>query len=161
MAVELRYWDAVTFLRFLQDAEGGDVCAAVLQEASNDKIQIVTSALTLAEVIKLKKHKAIPKTDAQKIHAFFQHQYIIVKDVNRYIAEAAQRMVWDNGINPKDAVHVATAVYFHVPQLNTFDKGLLKKTDKIGNPPLKIVVPTLLQTALEFEGAVTDGEAQA
>ena len=50
-------------------------------------------------------------------------------------------MVWTQGIRPKDAIHVATALDGHVNVLETFDDGLLAKTGTIGNPPLVIRKP--------------------
>lgn len=45
-------------------------------------------------------------------------------------------------MKPKDAIHVATALDAQVDQLDTFDEGLLKKSQAIGNPPLVIGRPS-------------------
>ncbi len=148
--VELRYWDTVTFLRFLLNDEGSDVCASILKEAQAGRLCIVTSALTLVEVVKLRHHEPIPKADADKIRLFFQHKYIEVKDLNRYISEAARDLVWNNAVDPKDAVHVATAMRFHVPRLDTFDCGLCRLDGGMGTPPLRIMHPSLTQGALDL-----------
>lgn len=42
---------------------------------------------------------------------------------------------------PKDAIHVATALVYKLPVLNTFDGVLLDLDGKLGNPPLKIEKP--------------------
>lgn len=148
--MESRYWDTAAFLCLLQNAEGSDVCASVLRAAETGQLRIVTSALTLVEVVKLRHNKAIPKADAEKIRLFFQHRYIEVKDLNRYIADAARGLVWNNGVDPKDAIHVATALRFHVPRLDTFDGNLCKRDGQIGNPPLRIMYPSLDQGMLDL-----------
>lgn len=148
--MELRYWDTVTFLRFLQNAEGSDVCASILKEAEAGRLRIVTSAFTLVEVVKLRHCEPIPKADADKIRLFFQHKYIEVKDLNRYISEAARDLVWNNAVDPKDAIHVATAMRFHVLRLDTFDGGLCELDGEIGTPPLRIMYPNLIQRTLNL-----------
>jgi hypothetical protein len=141
-----RYWDSNAFIGWLAPevdkvAECGPVVAAV----DAGKLQIVTSALTLAEVIKLKHgHAPIPKSSRATIKAFFKRSSIVVVSVNRLIAEDARDLVWDWDIDPKDAIHVATALYAKVPRLETFDDRLIKRTGQIGDPPLIIGRPVAL-----------------
>ena len=52
-------------------------------------------------------------------------------------------MIWEHGFSPKDSVHVATAVRAKVRYLDTFDTGLIKKSGKVGDPPLTIARPHL------------------
>ncbi len=85
--------------------------------------------------------KKIPATDKQKVEAFFRNDYIVVRNITRRIAEAARGYVWDFGVDPKDALHVATAVDAGLALFNTFDKDLLKKSEKVGDPPLTIQIP--------------------
>jgi hypothetical protein len=49
--------------------------------------------------------------------------------------------VWDNGIKPKDAVHVATALDAKLTILETFDGDLIGKSVTLGNLPLVIRKP--------------------
>jgi predicted nucleic acid-binding protein len=53
--VNLRYWDSNCFLAWLQE-EGDRVrgCGMVIDAAERGKVRIVTSALTLAEVLWLR-----------------------------------------------------------------------------------------------------------
>ena len=152
--MELRYWDSDCFLGWLAEEEDKvDECRAVLQEAGAGRIQLITSALTLAEVIKLKKGRApIPATDAQKVKAFFKQDYIAVRGVDRYLAEEARQLVWDNtALDPKDAIHVATAIRLRVAVLNTFDGPLIGLSGNLGDPPLSIERPRVMQTKLGLE----------
>ena len=57
------------------------------------------------------------------------------------MAQRWSEVVWDNSIKPKDAVHVATALNTTCTVLETFDKGLLEESGKVGNPPLTIRKP--------------------
>jgi len=61
--------------------------------------------------------------------------------VTRSIAEAAQDVVWNHDIKPKDAIHVATALDAKIAVLETFDENLLTKSGTVGNPSLTIRKP--------------------
>jgi hypothetical protein len=58
--------------------------------------------------------------------------------VDRFIALAAQRLVWEQHLSPKDSIHVATALRWKIPVLDTFDQGLIALSGKLtfeeGNP---------------------------
>jgi predicted nucleic acid-binding protein len=137
-----RYWDSDAFLGWLK-AEPDKVseCQAVIREAEAGQTEIVTSALTLAEVLYLRGHQPIPSADAEKLERFFEHEYIVVNDVDRMLAEEARKLVWNQGIRPKDAIHVATAIDAEVERLETFDADLIKRSGAVGNPPLTIDRP--------------------
>jgi predicted nucleic acid-binding protein len=72
-----------------------------------------------------------------------------VQNLTRRLAEAAREMVWDYGIAPKDAIHVATALSLRVSVLNTFDAGLIRKSGLVGNPALPISKPFVEQERLD------------
>lgn len=149
MSFERRYWDSDCFLGFLQAEQGKvDLCRQVLNRAANGDIQIITSALTIAEVLNLKGHDKIGADRRQQVIDFFKKSYITPISITRRIAERSRDLVWDDGIAPKDALHVATALHAQVPLLNTFDGGLIGKSGKVGSPPLVIEKPLLTQPAL-------------
>jgi predicted nucleic acid-binding protein len=142
MPVELVYWDSDAFLGWLQ-AEPGKVelCAGTLKRADEGEVLIFTSALTIAEVLWMRGAPMIPKDKAEIVRKFFRRSYLRVRNVTRAVAEEAQDLVWNHGIRPKDAIHVATALDSGVAALETFDEQLLKKTMTLGNPPLIIRKP--------------------
>ena len=159
MTKDLRYWDSDAFIGYLgQEPDKQAACMAVMKEAAAGKLLIVTSALTLAEVIKLRKHKPIRPEKRIVITEFFKHQYISVRNVNRALAEEARNLVWDYNVDPKDAIHVATALRFGIPRLETFDGGLHKLDGRLGTPPLSIGTPSVLQQVLDFPASAPDNE---
>lgn len=143
MTVELIYWDSDAFLGWLQEEPGkAELCAGTLERAKAGEVAIITSALTVAEVLWLRNHPRIPKEKAETLRKFFRHSYIKVQNVTRSISESAQDLVWDHGVKPKDAIHVATALKINrISALETFDDDLLKLTNTIGTPPLQIRKP--------------------
>lgn len=142
MAIEPVYWDSDAFLGWLQ-AEAGksDLCAGTLKRADQGEVIILTSALTIAEVLWMRGAPMIPHEKAGIVRRFFRRSYFRVRNVTRSIAEGAQDLVWTQSVKPKDAIHIATALDAHVLVLETFDDDLLKKSSMIGNPALIIRKP--------------------
>ena len=142
--VERVYWDSDCFLGHLQGEEGKvDSCQQVLQAAKDGGLLIVTSALTLAEVLAVKNKEKIPKEIKDSVINFFANDYISVRNLDRKIAEIAREIVWDNGILPKDACHIATALFLRLGRFHTFDAKLIAKTGQVGNPKIIIEKPNV------------------
>jgi len=140
MQKEKRYWDSSVIVALLNDEEGrAPDCVNVLNGAKAGKVQIVTSALAIAEVLKYRQNKPIRKEDRRKITEFFQHQFITVVTLDRWIAFKAQEVHWDYNVPPRDAAHVATALRAKVNVMESYDgDDLLSVSGKIGSPPLVI-----------------------
>ena len=159
MSGERRYWDSDCFLGWLQAEKDKEAdCREVLQAAEEGNVLIVTSALTIAEVLYLKGTPKIPRGKRQQVEAFFRSEYILVTNITRRIAESARELVWDNGIKPKDALHIATAIDAKLGLFNTFDKKLHGKSGQLGDPRLIIVAPSYNQPKLDFGRARDDRE---
>lgn len=128
MAREAIYWDSNAFLALLnQEAGKTEKCEDVWVGAENGLFLIATSTLTVAEVIYM---KGVPKLDPAKrpkVNSFFRASHIVQKPLTRTIAELARDVVWDLGIKPKDAIHIATAVYYKIQKFHTFDDLLLNQ----------------------------------
>ena len=73
MSVDQRYWDSDCFLGWLQgEKDKEEHCKEVLTAADDGKILIVTSALTIAEVLALKGRTKIPQSEKAKVETFFK-----------------------------------------------------------------------------------------
>lgn len=145
MSREIRYWDSSAFLAYFQEETNRVAnCEATLEDAEAGKILIVTCALTLAEVLAIRGKERLPPSPEmkRKVVDFFKNEYISVQNVTRQVAEIARDLVWENGVDPKDAVHVASALAVEAPILETFDKPLIGKSGTIGNPGLIIREPS-------------------
>lgn len=142
MAVELIYWDSDAFLAWLQAEQGkAELCAGTLRRADQGEVLILTSALTIAEVLWMRGAPMIPQEKAEIVRKFFRRSHIRVRNVTRAISESAQDLVWNYSVRPKDAIHVATALDASVFALETFDEGLLGKSGTMGAPTLLIRKP--------------------
>lgn len=160
--MDLRCWDSSCWAAHL-GAEPGRIerTRSVLKAAEAGEVRIVTSALALVEVIKLKSREPLPPDKEPLIRAFFKQPYIVIRDVDRRVGEFARDLIWAHGIPPKDAVHVATALLTPgVIQLDTFDEDdLIKHSGKLGEPPLIIGFPPLIDEQLELGSDVGEEEA--
>lgn len=126
MTREQVYWDANAFLGHLNgEDDKAEVCGHILQAAENGALVIVTSAITLAEVIYIKGGTKLPDEKRAMVDAFFKAEYISVRNVTRATTELARDLVWDHNIRHQDAIHVATACLYRVPVLHTYDGKLL------------------------------------
>ena len=125
----------------------------MIEAATAGKVRIVTSALTIPEVLWLKGQDRIPANSAARVEAFFKHEWIVIRELDRFTAEDARALVWDKNVQPKDAIHVATALKREVAidQLDTFDEPLMQLSGKLGNPPLIIGKPNVEATLPLFE----------
>jgi predicted nucleic acid-binding protein len=149
--MDRRYWDSDCFLGYLQEEpDKVDLCQEVLEAAADGHIIIVTSALTIAEVLALRGRDPIPAEKRTKVENFFRSDYINVRNITRRVAEHSRSLVWDHGIKPKDALHVATALEAGLPLLNTFDLDLIKKSGSVGSVPLTIAKPSWVAPKLPF-----------
>jgi predicted nucleic acid-binding protein len=131
------YWDACTWIALIQRekiAVGGSdrdtLCRTVIAEAKKNKIEILTSTLSLVEVCK---DPAIRTTGVDLISAFFEHDYILLMNLDRLVGEHARQLMTSGhaGLKPPDAVHVASAILGLATELHTYDDKLLKLNGKI------------------------------
>ncbi len=145
MSLVIRYWDSATFLAWLKRETGKfEKCRGVIRCAEKGEIRIVTSVVTITEVLYLKGHEKMNRERSREISQFFENPYIEIQNLDRFLAERARELVWDfTALRPKDAIHVATAEMLGVDALDTFDEYLLKLDGKIGNPPLRITIPDI------------------
>jgi predicted nucleic acid-binding protein len=136
----LHYWDSVCCISLLRgDAHRIVACRSTIDGAEEGKIEIAVSTLTIAEVLHLKGEPPLLAEQRSMIRAFFRRSIFLLVEVDRHIAEHAQSLYWDHGIKPKDAIHVASALRVNAVYLDTFDEGLLSKSEAVGGSPAMII----------------------
>lgn len=127
MERQIVYWDSNAFLGLLNgEQDKAPSCENVWKAGEDGLLVIVTSTLTVAEVIYA---KGAPKLDATKrplVNNFFRANHIVQKPLTRSIAELARDVVWDSNVRPRDAIHIATAAYYKINEFHTFDGPLLE-----------------------------------
>ena len=151
--------------RCIEDRE--TMCKTVISAAKAAKCEIVTSALSFVEVCKSPEVRA---EGEDKIAAFFEHEFIIVANLDRYVGERGRELMLmgQAGLKPPDASHVATAAISNANEMHTFDKklldldGLVTKADgtklKICKPDVGDLPPLLQVTTREHIEEPSDDE---
>ncbi len=151
-----RYVDSDVFLGWLKkEPDKFEECRTVIKGAEGGRVKLVTSSITLVEVIKLGPGREIPESSQQMVVDFFKHEWIVVRQLDRRIAEQARLLIWKYGFAPKDSVHVATALIEGIDRMDTFDKELIKRSGEMGNPPLAIGRPNLPHV-VSFDDALAE-----
>lgn len=126
------YWDSCAFLKHLLQEPEHELCDGTILQAEDGKLIIVTSTLTIAEVLNIRGCQKIPKANRQMVERLFSEDCIEVRNVTRKTATLARELVWEKNIKPKDAIHVATALEMGMQVMNTFDDDLIKHSRKVG-----------------------------
>jgi predicted nucleic acid-binding protein len=142
--IKRRYWDACTFLGwFNEEKEKVEKCMGVVKLAESGELILVTSALTLTEVVWLKGYPKLSEESEKTIKGFFEQDFIAVRTVDRIIADEARQLVWKHNVKPKDSIHIATALQLGISIFDTFDDELMELSGKLGNPKLRIGHPDI------------------
>lgn len=140
------YCDADVFIGwFNREQNRVEACRGLVDASEKGDVQIITSALTLTEVIKIKGKQPLPQNKEETIKGFFEQEFVSIVNVDRRTAEFARDLIWRYPhLNPKDSIHVATASMTEdVDVLYTFDDDLLRLDGQLGEPPLRISIPDI------------------
>ncbi len=170
------YWDACAWIALIQMEKVRDkggvitedretMCKAVIYEAEEGNIEIVTSAFSLVEVCK---DPGVKNNASDKIAAYFEHDFVLLANLDRFVGERARELMRAgySKLKPPDASHLATAAIANVDEMQTFDGKLLDLDGlitKANGTKLKITKPgpsgaplPLLELTQRANGA-TDG----
>lgn len=139
------YLDSSAFISWLKGevvkgVPRGDIVAHILSQAEAGDFKIHTSAITLAEVHKLRSAPALADDQDEKILAYFEHDFILIIDVDRRIGEEANRLCRQHGILPNDAIHLACALHAGCDILLAWDDRFVK----VQHPGMRLEEPQRL-----------------
>lgn len=121
------YVDSSVFIAWVKaevvgGADRGKIAQHILSAAERGDFSIYTSALTLAEVHKLRTGRTLPNGDSDKIIEYLERSHVKLIDVDRRIGEEANRLCRTHGIKPNDAIHLASALRAGCDVLLAWDK---------------------------------------
>ena len=149
------YWDACVWIALIQREKipkaGGRVedreqmCREVIESAKKGNVEILTSALCLAEVCK--NPELAQSQTSDKIAAFFERSFVLVVNVDTAVGEHARDLMMGGyaGLKPPDAIHLSTAILSAgIDEMHTFDGRLLDLDGLLSKPTgekLKVCKP--------------------
>lgn len=141
------YWDSSTYLDYLAgDHDLHDVMELLMEDWRKGLVTLVTSALTIAEVLFVRVRAGGPadRSRDSDIDALFDPptpRKLLIVELSRLTAYRARDLA-RTGIGPRDAVHIASALEARCSVMHTTDKPLCSRTGTVGgSPPLKIEAP--------------------
>ena len=157
------YWDSCVFIdRIARKASVIAELEQITDAAAKGDVVIIASTLCIAECFKIKESGDSLAVQRQLINDFFDNQWIELVQINSIIAEDAQEISRIHNIKPPDAIHIATAIRampIKCTRTTTASDILHLNSDgKIGNPPLEIVKPKLLDPQLLLNLSSDAGE---
>ena len=150
MPTTRRLWDASIIIGYLgRDDNLQADCDRIIQQAELGEVEIVVSEMAKVETAYLTGY-----SDSESeviIQGFFNQDYVISVIVDNPVSTVARSLVrkYRTGpkLNPPDAVHLATAIYWNIPVFETTDNGLLRFDGMEGAPPIRVRRPLY-----EYEG---------
>ena len=148
MAVKRVYWDSCAWLGLINgEADKLAACQYILDEAVAERVEIWTSALSLAEVFKVKcsgKASSLPADKDQAFEDFLLKEFVVRAAVTVEIATFTRTLLRKFGGSPNDTIHLATAAIYNADELHTYDDKLLaldRKVKRADGEMLTIVRP--------------------
>ena len=136
-----RYWDSCNFISLIaeDEADRAEICQHILEDAEAGRLVIITSTLTIAEVIRMRGKPMLTEDEETTIGKFFLHSYILMYDVTRVVAENARQLARRYGLRPNDSVHLSTAL---LSDADVFETWNTRDFERIQGVPIEIRTPT-------------------
>jgi predicted nucleic acid-binding protein len=135
------YWDSCVFIHRIQKTtDHYAILKSITDDAEAGRITIVTSTLTLAEVVKC--DTTLQPTEQERlVSEFFKNPYLDIRQVDRKVAELARTIVRNNRLKPPDAIHIATAALMNTAEFNTYEDKMLGCNGNISVLSAPIIKP--------------------
>ena len=135
-----RLWCSCIIIGYLAGDDAlKEACPRIIEQAGRGELEIVVSAVAMAEVAYL---KGVPVEDSEaRIQEFFSRDYIVPIAIDPIVARAARGYIRGHTLKPLDAIHLATAEVWRIPTLETTDPDLLKLDGRVGDPRITIRRP--------------------
>ena len=135
-----RYWDSCNsiFLIAEDEADRAEICQRILEDAGAGKLVIVTSTLTIAEVIRMRGKPMLTEDEETTISNFFLHSYILMYGVTRVVAENARQLARRYNLRPNDSIHLSTAL---LSDADVFETWNTRDFERIQGVPIEIRTP--------------------
>src|SRR5687767_9791190 len=97
-----RYWDACNFIGVInKEPDKLPECSLILKEAEKTdapRIQIVTSIITIAEVVKPKGCTSLTAAQEQQIDDFFENDWLVPVNLDRHLMREARKLQREFGL---------------------------------------------------------------
>jgi predicted nucleic acid-binding protein len=151
--VRKSYLDASVIIAFLKGEPGRcPIVTDILKAAEAGKLQVFTSAYTIAEVCRSPGSASFGEKESDKALTFFEYDFITLIDVDRRTGEQAHRFCVKYSLHPADAVHLASALKADCDTLWAWDDAFVKKSRMVKSdfPGIVIREPEIVDGQMEL-----------
>ena len=143
MPLPRRLWDSCVIIDYLAGSAKAEACNKIITQAERGELEIVVSTIATIEVAYLRGHD--DQDSEARIRELFEREYVIPVAVDGRVASTARSLVRkyksDPKLEPADAAHLATAIQWGIPVIETTDPDLLRLSRQEGTPPITIRRP--------------------
>ena len=144
MPAQRRLWDSSVIIGYLAGQEElTETCENIIGRAERGEVEIVISTMAAIEVAYLE--GLDDQVSEATIRELFNREYIIPVAIDVRVAAIARELVRKYKAGPKlkppDAAHLATAIQWGIPVVETMDPDLLRLNGREGNPAITIRQP--------------------
>lgn len=145
---DLVYLDSNFYFDYLiSNRAGHQLAVDVINAWKAGAVELATSALTLTEVLYVKldvpnERRKIDRSrepDIIDLFAEYGPRRLRLIETDRRVGEDARRVFYDCAIDPKDAIHVASAIRGRCPVMFSRDHKLLRASGKVGGTPTLVI----------------------
>ena len=139
-----RLWDSSVVIGYLAGHTELELqYSQIIGQAEAGDLEIVVSEMARVETAYLKE---LPDAAAELlIQEFFSREYIIPVSIDEPVSTIARELVrkyrTSPSLKPPDAIHLATAILWRIPALETTDSDLLRLNQLEGNPLITVRKP--------------------
>jgi predicted nucleic acid-binding protein len=151
------YLDSSVFIAWIRGEEKDgvkryEIVEHIMNDASDGKHPIIISGWTFAEVHKVKGDgkQHLSSDEDERILAYFEHDFIQVVEVDRFIGEEANRFCRLYNIRPGDAIHLACALRAHCDVALFWDRPFIAA---VTHDQIRIEEPRILS---QRQGSIFD-----
>lgn len=134
-----RLWDSSVIIGYLAGYSGLEPdCSNIIRQAEAGDLEIVVSEMAKVETAYL---AGLSDEESENlIREFFSRDYIIPVSIDDPVSHISRQLIRKYRTYPKlkppDAIHLATAILWHIPIIETTDTDLLRMDQREGNPPI-------------------------
>ncbi len=141
---ERRLWDSSVIIAYLAGEPAyADTIPAIIEQARAGNVLLLVSVFATIEVAYL---RGVDNVDAEEaISDFFRRDFVVPVAIDERVSAIARRLIRayepNPGLKPPDATHLATAVVWDIPVVETTDPDLLRLDGREGQPPIVVRHP--------------------